>query len=95
MGRRHLKVTSHPDEKRLRARHKAAEHRSASLVNLHLVSPPLSGAHFGKSVYNLTASVLTALERNWRKKLLGATSDGSSNVTCYSSWQSRLTNSAR
>jgi hypothetical protein len=63
-GRRHLKVTSHPDEKRLCASHKAAEHRSTSLVNLHLVSPPRSGAHSGKSVYNMTASMMTALESN-------------------------------
>jgi hypothetical protein len=31
-------------------------------------------------MYNLTASVLTALDSNWRKKLLGATSDGASNM---------------
>jgi hypothetical protein len=45
-------------------------------------------------MYNLTASVLTALDSNWRKKLLGATLDGASNMTgCYSGWQSRLANS--
>jgi hypothetical protein len=44
--------------------------KTTSLVNLHLVAPPLSGAHSGKSRYNLTASVLTALDSNWRKKRL-------------------------
>jgi hypothetical protein len=34
------------------------------------------------------------LGSNWRKKLLGATSDGTSNMTgCYSGWKSRLANS--
>jgi hypothetical protein len=45
-------------------------------------------------MYNLTASVMTALDRNWRKKVMGATTDGASSlIGCNSGWRSRLANS--
>jgi hypothetical protein len=78
----------------IRIRLASVDRKTTSLVNIHLVAPPLSGAHSGKSMYNLTASVLTALDRNWRKKLLGANSEGARIITgCYSGWRSRLANS--
>jgi hypothetical protein len=64
----------------IRIRLASVDRRTTSLVNLHLVAPLLSGAHSVKSMYNLTASVLTALDSNWRKTLMDATSDGASNM---------------
>jgi hypothetical protein len=78
----------------IRIRLASVDRTATSLVNLHLVAAPLSGAQSGKSLYNLTASVLTALDSNWRKQLLGATSDGARDMTgYYSGWQSRLAKS--
>jgi hypothetical protein len=51
----------------IRIRLASVDRKTTSLVNLHLAAPPLSGAHTGKSVYNLTASVLTALDSNWAR----------------------------
>jgi hypothetical protein len=47
------------------------DRKTTSLVNLHLVAPPLSGAPSGKSMYNLTASVLTAFGKQLAQEAAG------------------------
>jgi hypothetical protein len=47
------------------------DRKTTSLVNLHLVAPPNSGAPSGKSMYNLTASVLTAFGQQLAQEAAG------------------------
>jgi hypothetical protein len=51
-----------------------------SLHYVHLLAPPLTGSHIGKSMYDITEIVLSALDSHWRAKLIGSTSDGAENI---------------
>jgi hypothetical protein len=61
------------------------------IYNLHIVAPPMCNSPTGKYMFNVTSEVLGALDPCWRKKLIGATSDGAANmVGSVRGWQTRL-----
>jgi hypothetical protein len=80
----------------IRIRVPSVEGTKTILNNLHLVAPPLQGSHTGRTLFNLTAEVMDALDPQWKKKLLGVTSDGAANMTGrFSSWQRLLQNACK
>jgi hypothetical protein len=80
----------------IRIRVPSVEGTKTILNNLHLVAPPLQGSHTGRTLFNLTAEVMDALDPQWKKKLLGITSDGAANMTGrFSGWQKLLQNACK
>jgi hypothetical protein len=49
--------------------------------NLHLVALPMRQRHTGEYMFNIVSSFLDALCENWKSKLIGITSDGTSSMT--------------
>ena len=53
------------------------------LYNLHLVALPMREHYSSQSMFNIISDLLDALCENWKAKLIGITSDGTSSMTGY------------
>jgi hypothetical protein len=63
----------------------------SDIINLHMVAPPMRESRTGAYMHRITTEVLKALDTDWKSKILGATSDGTANMSgCVSGWQKRM-----
>ena len=51
------------------------------LWNMHLLALPMYERHTGKYMYDLIEETIGALDRNWKKKVIGVTTDGAASMT--------------
>ena len=51
------------------------------MFNVHLIAAPMYESHTGNNMFALTSKILDVLSPDWKKKLIGVTSDGASNMT--------------
>jgi hypothetical protein len=56
-------------------------HRDGILHNVHIMAVPMYDNHTGKLMFDLITKLLTAMYPEWKKKLLGISTDGASSMT--------------
>jgi hypothetical protein len=64
----------------IRMRLVSTDESKISLHIVHLLATPHTESQTGKFMYDLTESVLSALDSHWGAKLIGSTSDGAANM---------------
>jgi hypothetical protein len=54
---------------------------AGEIQNLHVIAIPMSERHTGEYMFRLFERTFNVLDPSWAKKLVGATTDGASNMT--------------